>query len=105
MGPGAALFDHDGDGDLDVFLPQGEGRSRLFRNDLTVWPPGRRTLQFTDVTDRAGITLGTYGMGSAVGDYDNDGDLDLFVTSFCIRTCCIETMGTARSPTSHGRPA
>jgi enediyne biosynthesis protein E4 len=82
MGPGAALFDYDGDGDLDVFLPQGEGRSRLFRNDLTVGAAGRRTLQFTDVTDRAGITLGTYGMGTAVGDYDNDGDLDLFVTSF-----------------------
>ncbi len=82
MGPGAALFDYDGDGDLDVFLPQGEGRSRLFRNDLTVGTAGRRTLQFTDVTDRAGITLGTYGMGTAVGDYDNDGDLDLFVTSF-----------------------
>ena len=82
MGPGAALFDYDGDGDLDVFLPQGEGRSRLFRNDLTVGAADRRTLQFTDVTDRAGITLASYGMGTAVGDYDNDGDLDLFVTSF-----------------------
>ncbi|MGH9384397.1 MAG: CRTAC1 family protein [Vicinamibacterales bacterium] len=82
MGPGAALFDYDGDGDLDVFLPQGEGRSRLFRNDLTVGAAGARTLQFTDVTDRAGITLRTYEMGTAVGDYDNDGDLDLFVTSF-----------------------
>ena len=38
MGPGAALFDYDNDGDLDAFLPQGEGTSRLFRNDLT----GRR---------------------------------------------------------------
>jgi predicted nucleotidyltransferase len=80
MGSGAALFDYDGDGDLDVFLPQGEGRSRLFRNDLDAG--ASRTLRFTDVTDRAGITLKSYGMGAAVGDYDNDGDLDVFVTSF-----------------------
>ena len=82
MGAGAALFDYDGDGDLDAFLPQGEGRSRLFRNDLSVGPGGARTLRFTDVTSRAGITLRSYAMGAAVGDYDNDGDLDLFVTSF-----------------------
>ncbi len=82
MGPGAALFDYDGDGDLDAFLPQGEGKSRLFRNDLAVGAAGARTLRFIDVTDRAGITLRSYSMGTVVGDYDNDGDLDLFVTSF-----------------------
>ena len=84
MGAGAALFDYDDDGDLDVFLVQGGPiggaapdstwpTSRLFRNDR----PG-----FTDVTDRAGLGLRAYGMGAAVGDYDNDADLDLFVTSF-----------------------
>jgi hypothetical protein len=82
MGPGAALFDYDGDGDLDAFLPQGDGASRLFRNDLTAAAGGAGTLRFTDVTDRAGIALRAYGMGNAVGDYDNDADLDLFVTSF-----------------------
>jgi hypothetical protein len=80
MGPGAALFDYDNDGDLDAFLPQGEGTSRLFRNDLT--GAGPATLRFTDVTSAAGIALRSYGMGTAVGDYDNDGDLDLFVTAF-----------------------
>src|SRR5262245_34964774 len=89
MGAGVALFDYDNDGDLDVFLVQSgaiNGSSppgcRLFRNDLTVSPDGRRTLRFTDVTSQAGIAVRGYGMGVAVGDYDNDGYLDLFVTGF-----------------------
>ena len=93
MGSGVALFDYDNDGDLDVFLVQGGplgGRaaaagaptSRLFRNDLTIDAAGKRTLKFTDVTDRAHAGVRGYGMGVATGDYDNDGFLDLFITSF-----------------------
>jgi hypothetical protein len=94
MGAGVALFDYDNDGDLDVFLvqdgPLADGSppgadyptSRLFRNDLTRGADGTPRLHFTDVTARAGVGLRAYGMGVAVGDYDNDGDLDLFITTF-----------------------
>ena len=95
MGAGVALFDYDNDGDLDVFVVQdgpldnaspgatpGYPTSRLFRNDLTKGPDGKPRLHFTDVTAQAGVGLRAYGMGVAVGDYDNDGHLDLFVTSF-----------------------
>jgi hypothetical protein len=89
MGAGVALLDYDGDDDLDVWLVEGGpidaargAQSRLFRNDLAVDASGRRTLRFTDVTARAGITPHGYGMGAATGDYDNDGDPDVYVTAF-----------------------
>ncbi len=85
MGGGVALFDYDGDGDLDVYLVQsgslrdgaGEGPgNKLFRNDSAdgAW-------RFTDVTDAAGVGDTGYGMGAACGDFDRDGDIDLFVTN------------------------
>ncbi|MXW34932.1 MAG: VCBS repeat-containing protein, partial [Chloroflexi bacterium] len=92
MGPGAGLLDYDNDGDLDVYLVQGEllgsgtpmvplpeGQppgDRLYRNDLEVRPDGTRTLRFTDVTAESGLPAGGYGMGVAAGDYDNDGGVD-----------------------------
>jgi hypothetical protein len=97
IGSGGALFDYDNDGDLDVFAVQGsrlsgpgtrapgpDGElfgSRLFRNDLTVKADGTRTLRFTDVTKASGIVAAGYGMGAATGDFDNDGWIDLYVTS------------------------
>lgn len=103
FGPGVGLLDYDNDGDLDVYLVQGQMlgaaasspprlpppprlrdpgplRDRLFRNDLQVHPDGTRTLRFTDVTDQSGIDARGYGMGVATGDYDNDGWVDLYVT-------------------------
>ena len=100
-GSGAALFDFDNDGDLDVFLVQGNTlepntraadtlfpwrsaespRGKLFRNDLSVGKDGRRTLLFTDVTQKSGIDAAGYGMGAAVGDINSDGLPDLYLTN------------------------
>jgi enediyne biosynthesis protein E4 len=92
MGAGVAWLDYDGDGNLDLFLvngarledPMPPGKApdksdprfwnRLYRNT------GHGT--FIDVTERAGVRGDVYGMGVAVGDYDNDGRPDLFVTGF-----------------------
>ena len=88
MGAGAALFDYDNDGDLDVYLIQGRpldgspppepAGNRLFRNELV--PSGK--LAFTDVTMASGTGAAMYGMGAATGDYDGDGFTDLYVTAF-----------------------
>ncbi|MPZ16883.1 MAG: hypothetical protein GEV06_03035 [Luteitalea sp.] len=85
MGAGAAWIDFDEDGWLDAYLvnsaptkvyqPDQPLRSALFRNN------GDGT--FSNVTARAGVAAeGLFGMGVAVGDYDNDGDQDLFVVGY-----------------------
>ena len=86
MGGGAATFDFDGDGRLDVWMVQGgplANRSgalpcdRLFRNI------GRDSeARFVDGTAASGICASGYGMGIATGDIDNDGDLDVFVANY-----------------------
>ena len=96
MGSGAALFDYDNDGDLDVYLvqgamldagtplsesvypPVGPLLDRLYRNELA--ETGH--LGFVDVTESSGIVSAGYGMGVAVADYDGDRFLDLYVTNF-----------------------
>ena len=94
MGPVVAMFDYDNDGDLGVYLVQGQtlGTSkallpppnglprtdRLCRNHVEVRRGGMR-LQFTDLTDESGIETRGYGMGVATRDIDNDGDVDVLV--------------------------
>jgi enediyne biosynthesis protein E4 len=83
-GCGVAFYDYDNDGWLDIFLVNGsrlegfpagsEPTSHLFRNN--------RDGTFTDVTAKAGLAHSGWGQGVCVGDYDNDGWDDLFVTYF-----------------------
>jgi hypothetical protein len=93
MPGGIALLDYNNDGLLDVFLVNG-GRvdpkhpENFARHDPRYWNRLYRQNKdgsFTDVTEQAGLANagdGNYGMGVAVGDYDNDGYPDLYVTSY-----------------------
>jgi hypothetical protein len=84
LGPGCAFLDYDNDGWLDLYLvnsgpcdfwkPNAPIRNALYKNN--------RDGTFTDVTEAAGVSGGTFGMGVAVADYDNDGWPDLFVTAY-----------------------
>lgn len=86
-GGGVALFDCDNDGRLDIavvndstidrFLNAQDGMLTLYHQDGT-----SGTLHFTDITKQAGLTTPGWGMAIAVGDYDNDGLPDLYVTGY-----------------------
>jgi hypothetical protein len=83
MGSGGLFFDYDNDGWLDIFLVDGgsiedrqvaaRARHRLFHN--------RGNGTFEDVTAGSGIRHSGYGMGACAADYDNDGNIDLYVTN------------------------
>jgi hypothetical protein len=83
MGPGVAFIDYDNDGWPDIFLVNGmdwpghaqkHSTPKLYHNN--------HDGTFTDVTHKAGLDIEMFGMGVAVGDYDNDGYDDLFVTAY-----------------------
>jgi hypothetical protein len=82
---GLATFDYDGDGDIDIYFLNGSPlpgaptthpppRNALYRND--------GDFKFTDVTQAAGVGDPGYGLGVCAGDYDNDGDQDLYLNNF-----------------------
>ncbi|HEX8117553.1 MAG TPA: CRTAC1 family protein [Pyrinomonadaceae bacterium] len=83
-GGGGIFFDYDNDGWLDVYLvnsgpadfykPTAQLKNALYRNN--------HDGTFTDVTDKAGVAGGTFGMGAAAADYDGDGWQDLYVTAY-----------------------
>ena len=113
---GVAIFDYDGDGLPDIYLLNGSTlpalqgkekppRAALYHN-LGNW-------KFEDVTDKAGVANERWGMGVAVGDYDNDGRPDLYVTNFGVSrlyhnngdgtfTDVAEKLGVARKGWSTG---
>ena len=82
MGCGVALFDYDNDGWLDIFLVNGTSLDPTLRdqNPTSYLFHNNRDGTFTDVTEKARLTRSGWGQGCCVGDYDNDGFEDLFVT-------------------------
>jgi len=92
MGSGVALFDYDNDGRLDIFLVNGAPLSDPMAKDAIPQKTGpeywnrlyhqKSDGTFEDVTEKAGLQGAGYGMGVAVGDYDNDGYEDLYVTAY-----------------------
>lgn len=84
VGAGCAFFDYNNDGWMDIYLvnsgrsdfytPTAPLKNGLYRNN--------RDGTFTDVTDRAGVAGGGFGMGAAAGDYDADGWQDIFVSNY-----------------------
>ena len=107
MGPGVAFFDYDNDGWMDLFMvnsggpvdfytPKAPLRNALYKNN--------RDGTFTDVTEKAGLAGGTqFGMGCAVGDFDNDGYPDRW-SRRTASARCTRTTATARSRTSPRTP-
>src|SRR5438094_4957158 len=92
MAPGVALFDYDNDGRLDIFAVNGAPLSDPTPKGAIPQKPGpkywnrlyhqKQDGTFEDVTEKAGLQGVGYGMGVAVGDYDNDGYEDLYVTAY-----------------------
>src|SRR5205085_670671 len=84
VGAGCAFLDYDNDGWMDIYLvnsgpsdffkPIAPLKNALYRNN--------HDSTFTDVTDKAGVAGGTFGMGVAAADFDGDGWVDLYVTSY-----------------------
>ena len=92
MGSGVALFDYDNDGRLDIFVvngaplsdptPKGTIPQKTGPKDWNRLFHQKKDGTFEDVTEKAGLQGSGYGMGVAVGDYDNDGFEDLYVTAY-----------------------
>ena len=105
MGGGGGFIDYNGDGLLDIYLvcysqtPQSDPQARL--RDVLYRNNGDGT--FTDVTESAGISNSMVGMGLAVGDYNNDGWPDIYITGYGASKLYLNT-ARERLPTSPRAP-
>jgi hypothetical protein len=83
-GNGAAFFDYDNDGDMDLLLVNGSTLANIKRggDPIAALYANNGKGKFTDVTARSGITQKGWGMGGCVADYDNNGFQDVYLTAF-----------------------
>ena len=84
MGSGCALFDRDGDGDLDLLLLNGRwwpGHEKAERAPTQRFYENLGDGRFADKTREVGLDIELYAMGATAGDYDGDGDIDLYLTA------------------------
>jgi hypothetical protein len=81
MGSGCAFFDADGDGWPDILLINGKDWTPRGRRSLPALYRNNHNGTFTDITAGSGLDVEMYGMGVAIGDYDNDGREDVYITA------------------------
>src|SRR5277367_6512891 len=81
MGSGCAFFDADGDGWLDILLVNGKDWTPRGRHTTAALYRNNHNGTFTDITQGSGLDVEIYGIGVAVGDFDNDGRDDVYITA------------------------
>jgi hypothetical protein len=81
MGPGCAFFDADGDGWLDILIPNGKDWTNRGHRTTAVLYRNDQHGNFVDITAGSGLDFETYGLGVSIGDYDNDGRDDVYLTA------------------------
>src|SRR5260221_11845693 len=82
MGSGVAFFDADGDGWLDILFVNGKDWTPRGRHTTAALYRNNHDGTFTDVTRGSGLAVELYGIGVTIGDYDNDGRDDVYITAY-----------------------